>query len=189
VGFTTSLAPALRQQFPQVRAQKLEIRKEMGMARGSTVIGLVKLQKKLDRLPKVAKDMIRDAMESAANEIVAMMKSLVPVLQEPDKRRVSGALRDSIGWTWGQAPKGSFAVATMKGAGVGGDLSITIYAGSRDKGRGAADAFYARWVEFGTRNMAAQPFFFVSWRANKKGVRRKVRAAVRKSAQTVAKGG
>lgn len=159
------------------------------MARGATIIGLTKLQKKLDRLPKVAKEQIREAMASAADEIVAMMKSLVPVLREPGKRRVAGALRDSIGWTWGQAPRGSFAVATMKGAGVGGDLTITIYAGSRDKGLGSADAFYVRWIEFGTEKMRAQPFFYVSWRANKKGARRKVRAAVRKSARQVAKGG
>ncbi|WP_312530742.1 HK97-gp10 family putative phage morphogenesis protein [Paracoccus sp. (in: a-proteobacteria)] len=136
----------------------------------------------------MAKTQIRAKMAESADSIVAMMKSLVPVLQTPDRRRSAGALRDSIGWTWGQAPKGSMVVATLKGAGVGGDLTITVYAGSRDKSRGADDAYYVRCVEFGTSKMEAQPFFFVSWRANRKRAGRKIRAAVRKSARDVAAG-
>jgi len=151
------------------------------MARGATIIGLTKLQRKLDRLPKVAKEHIRQEMAKAADEIVAMMKSLVPV--------DTGALQRSIGWTWGAAPQGSMVVAAMKGAGIGGDLTITIYAGTRDKSLGDDDAFYARWVEFGTANMDAQPFFYVSWRANRKGARAKVRKAVRTAARQVAAGG
>ncbi len=158
------------------------------MARGATIIGLAKLQRKLDRLPKVAKDQIRTKMAEAADEIVAMMKSLVPVLKEPDARRRAGALRDSIGWTWGKAPKGSMVVATLKGAGVGGDLTITVFAGSRDKSRGPDDAYYVAWVEFGTKKMKAQPFFYVSWRANRKPAARKVRKAVRDAARQVARG-
>ncbi len=158
------------------------------MARGATIIGLAKLQRKLDRLPKVAKDQIRTKMAEAADEIVAMMKSLVPVLKEPDARRRAGALRDSIGWTWGKAPKGSMVVATLKGAGAGGDLAITVFAGSRDKGRGIDDAYYARWVEFGTAKMPAQPFFYVSWRANRRPAGRKIRKATRDSARQVAAG-
>lgn len=158
------------------------------MARGTTVLGLARLQRKLERLPEVVKEQIRSKMAEAAEETVAMMKSLVPVLKEPDARRRAGALRDSIGWTWGQAPKGSMVVATLKGAGVGGDLTITIYAGSRDKSRGPDDAYYARWVEFGTRSMPAQPFFYVSWRANRKAAGRKVRKAVRDAARQVAAG-
>lgn len=158
------------------------------MAKGATILGLAKLQKKLERLPAIAKEQIRLKMAEAADEIVTMMKSLAPVLKEPDPRRRAGALRDSIGWTWGQAPKGSMVIASMKGAGVGGDLTITIFAGSRDKGKGADDAFYARWVEFGTKNMPAQPYFYVSWRANRRRAGRKVRAAVRKAARSVAAG-
>ena len=59
--------------------------------------GLDRLNRKLAKLPAVAKQMIRQAMEAKANEIVAMMKNLVPV--------DDGTLRDSIGWTWGKAPK------------------------------------------------------------------------------------
>jgi HK97 gp10 family phage protein len=126
-------------------------------------------------------------MERAAEQIVAMMKNLVPV--------DNGTLRDSIGWTWGKAPKGSLAVAAIKGGKADG-LTITIYAGN-DK------AYYARWVEFGTSPRAnggkfsgtknpgtrARPFFYVSWRANKRSAKRIVRKGVRDAAKKVAAGG
>lgn len=156
------------------------------MAKGATIMGLARLQRKLDRLPKVTKERIRAEMAAAADDIVAMMKRLAPVLKKPDDRRRAGALRDSIDWTWGQAPKGSMVIGAMKGAGVAGDLTITIFAGTRDKGLGADDAFYARWIEFGTMKMPAQPFFYVSWRANRRSARRKVRKAVRDAARAVA---
>ena len=136
------------------------------------ILNLVKLQRKLDRLPQVAKARIRAAMEEAANEIVAMMKSLVPV--------DDGYLRDSIGWTWGKAPKGASIVSTVK-ARLGGDMTITIYAGS-------IEAFYARWQEFGTQDMPASPYFFVSWRANKKSAKATMRKATRAAAKQVAAG-
>ena len=101
--------------------------------------GLDRLNKKLARLPLVAQKRIREAMEQGANEIVAMMKSLVPT--------DSGALRNSISWTWGAAPKGALTLATVKGKG-GSDNTITIFAGN-------ADAYYARFVEFGTASHTA----------------------------------
>lgn len=143
----------------------------------------------MKNLPKVAKTQIRAAIKSAADDIVAMMKSLVPELEKPDKRRRAGALRDSIGWTWGKAPKGSLVVATLKGAGIGGDLTATIFAGTRDKDRGVDDAYYVRWVEFGTVKMKASPFFYVSWRANRKPAKRAIAQAINKAAKTVAAGG
>lgn len=102
-------------------------------------------------------------MEKSADEIVDMMKRLVPV----DK----GDLRDSIGWTWGDPPDGATVVASA----VSSDgIAITIFAGG-------GDAFHARFVEFGTRNMPAQPFFYVSWRANRKRVLARTKRALRKA--------
>ncbi|AXQ93203.1 HK97 gp10 family phage protein [Cereibacter azotoformans] len=144
------------------------------------ILNLARLERKLRRLPTAALAEIKPAMEAAAKEMVAMMKSLVP--------EDTGALKDSIGWTWGKAPKGSMVIAAVK-ASLGGELTITIYAGSRDKGLGDMDAYYARWVEFGTQKMTARPYFYVSYRANKKSAGRKIRAGVRRAAKKVAAGG
>lgn len=151
------------------------------MARGATILGLARLQRKLDRMPKVAKELIRQRMAEVADDTVRMMKSLAG---DP-------AIINSIGWTWGAAPKGSRVVAVAKGAGLGGDLTITIYAGDND-------AFYVWWWEFGTADrvqkttgrragrMTAGPFFFVSWRAQRRSARNKMRRAVRDAARAVA---
>ncbi len=151
------------------------------------ILNLAKLDRKLKRLPAVAKAEIKSGMEVAANEIVAMMKSLVAVDE--------GKLRDSIGWTWGKAPKGSLAVAVLK-SGMAADLTLTIFAGN-------AEAYWARWVEFGTKphdnagkfagtknpGTKARPFFYVSWRANQRAAKSHIRKSVRKSVKKVAAGG
>jgi HK97 gp10 family phage protein len=149
------------------------------------VLRLKELQRKLDRLPRQVKQRIREAMEQGANEIVTMAKSLVPA--------DSGALRDSIGWTYGRAPKGAMTIGKVES--TGGDLTITIYAGN-------SEAFYARWVEFGTSAhtaggkfagatipaIPAQPYFYVSFRANRKRVKGRVTRATTKAAKEVAAG-
>lgn len=136
------------------------------------ILGLARLDRKLKRLPQLAKAEIKAAMEQAAEEMVTTMKSLVAV--------DSGALRDSIGWTWGKAPKGAGIVALAKSS-LGGDLTITVYAGN-------AEAFYARWQEFGTVNTKAQPYFFVAYRAHKKSAKRRIGGAIRKAAKRTVAG-
>ena len=147
------------------------------------IFGLKKLNKKLKKLPEAAERAVRKAMEQGANEIVAMMKSLVPVR--------TGALRDSIGWTWGAAPSGSLSLATVKSA--DGKLTLTIFASD----------FKARWVEFGTAShiaggifegaeipaIPASPYFFVSYRALRKRTKSRITRAINKSAKQVAAGG
>lgn len=148
------------------------------MASATKIIGLARLHRKLQRMPEVAKQRIRVTMEQSADEIVAMAKNLAP--------EKSGALRDSIGWTWGKVPQGAMTLGKVASASLAGDLTITIYAGTRDKKLGDRDAFYARFVEFGTQNMAARSFFFPSYRANKKRARSRVRRSVTKAAKEVA---
>ncbi len=99
-----------------------------------TILGLAKLNRKLAKLPAAAEKRIKEAMGQGADEIVALMKSLVAV--------DSGELRDSIGWTWGDAPKYSQKIATVKSA--DGKLVITIYAGN-------SKVRYAHLVEFATK--------------------------------------
>lgn len=139
--------------------------------------GLDKLNRKLAALPKAFRDEIRAAMVKGAEEMVGMAKRLAPV--------DSGALRDSIGWTWGDAPAGAMTLAE----GTAGDLKITIYAGTRDKSLGDRDAFYAAFVEFGTVKMPANPFFYPSWRTLKKRLISRNSRAVRAAAKKVAGSG
>ncbi len=151
-----------------------------------TVLGLSKLNRKLAKLPAAAEKRIKEAMAQGADEIVALMKSLVAV--------DSGDLRDSIGWTWGDAPKYSQKIATVKSA--DGKLVITIFAGN-------SKVRYAHLVEFATKahqnagrfpgtqhpGTKAQPFFFVSYRALRRRTKSRITRAINKSAKEVAANG
>jgi HK97 gp10 family phage protein len=138
--------------------------------------GEAALKASMMAIPQKIRDEVARELEVQAANVVADMKRLVPVS--------TGALRDSIGWTWGDAPKGAITLGTVRGRRYA-RMAITIYAGTRDKSLGAADAFYARFQEFGTVKMTANPFFYPAWRANRKRVKgaitRAVKRAVRKA--------
>ncbi|AGT08348.1 HK97-gp10 family putative phage morphogenesis protein [Paracoccus aminophilus] len=142
------------------------------------------LKLKLSAIPVKVLEAVKSQMEAYANQIVGEMRMLAPVLAEPDPRRTPGALRNSIGWTWGKAPKGAMTIAEVKGNKIEG-LFITIYAGTRSKSLGGNDAYYARWVEFGTKGAPAQPFFNVTWRANRNRVRQGINRAMKKAVQSI----
>lgn len=136
---------------------------------------LERFKRKLAAMPVAAKEEIRAAIALSADEIVDLMKRLVSV----DK----GDLRDSIAWTWGDAPKGTTVVATTsRGAATAAGLVATIYAGG-------GDAFHAFWVELGTQHMSAQPFFFPAFRVGKKRAQSRIARATTKAAKKVAAGG
>lgn len=124
---------------------------------------------KLKQIPAVAVDAARVAMEEGAQEVVEAMRAAAP-------RGASGDLVASIGWTLGDLPPGTFMIDDIRSGTNKGEqyatLRIKIYAGSND-------AFYARYHEFGTVKMAAQPFFFPVWKARKAEFRNKIRSKVR----------
>lgn len=140
------------------------------------VKGLPQLKRKLEKLRTTTAPQVALAMEASAETICNMMRRLVPV--------DDGDLKASIGWTWGEAPKGSIKITSAKN----GRLILTIYAGDKK-------AFYARWIEFGTASHVQggsrpgtqhpgtppQPFFYPSYRANRKKVKRDISAAIRKA--------
>lgn len=158
-----------------------------------TIKGLSRLQKKLRALPDEVKEQISKAMELSAQDIVDMARNLVPVDEL--------TLYESIGWTWGDPPKGSIVLGRSSRR-PGDGLKITVFAGNDE-------AFYARWVEFGTQphNVAsgggtvagkrslkrggglghpgarAQPFFFVSYRANRRRVLSRISRATNSAAR------
>lgn len=69
----------------------------------------------------------------------------------------TGALRASIGWRRGDSP-----------------LQLRV-------GAGSDDVPYAALVEFGTVETPARPYFFPSYRAQKKKIGRAINAAIRKA--------
>ena len=127
-----------------------------------------RLRARLAKIPDIAREAAAAAMEQGAQEIVDAMKMAAPIER--------GDLRDSIGWTWGEVPAGSFVIDEIRSGKNKGDqyatLRIKIYAGNRE-------AFYARFQEFGTRSQPAQSFFFSTWKAKRAEFRRKIRARVR----------
>lgn len=138
-----------------------------------------RLQARLAKVPDIARAAAARAMEEGAELIVQEMKKAAPVLKDTDnKRRRPGALRDSIGWTWGDVPAGSFTIADIRSGKNAGEqyatLRIRIYAGNRE-------AFYGRFQEFGTKEHPAQPFFVSTWKRHRAGFRRRIRTAVRKA--------
>ena len=122
-------------------------------------------------MPKSVKQEIRDALEQSAEEIVSLARDLVHVDE--------GDLRDSIGWTYGDIRNGSISLGSVLASELTGDLTITVYAGN-------SKAFYARWVEFGTRKMKARPFFYPAYRALRRRVKGRVTRATNKAAKKVA---
>jgi len=131
----------------------------------ANVIGNKALQASLLRVRRKAKAGIKSAMAVSADKVVAQMESFAP--------ERSGDLVGSIGWVWGSdTPKGSFSLGTLSGKNE--NELITIFAGNKD-------AFYARFQEFGTIGMSANPFFFISWRLQKRGVRARMSRAVKKA--------
>ncbi len=151
--------------------------------------GLASLQRKLKALPKAANLAIAPAMEAVAKEVVALARSLASASVD------TGDLQLSINWTWGEAPKGSIVIGKVKDK-MSGNLAITIFAGGDN-------AFWARWVEFGTAphingglfagtqhpGTKAQPFFYPAWRARRRSAKNRISRAITKSARAVAAGG
>jgi HK97 gp10 family phage protein len=144
------------------------------------VEGIAQMQRRLLKVvPESVRAAVRGVLEQSAEEIVATAKSLVPVK--------TGRLRDSIGWTWGDAPKNSLTLGTVRAA-AEGTLRITIYAGNDA-------APYARWVEFGHEahassatgsGAAPHPFFYPAYRLNKKKAKARATRAVSKALKEAA---
>ena len=130
------------------------------------VEGLAKFEARWKRIPQNALINVHAAMEEAATDIVEEMWSRAP-------QGATGRVGASIGWTWGDAPAGSFTIGKVGGKEYS-SLKITIYAGG-------GDAFYAKFHEFGTVKMPANPFFFPVWRARRKRVKGRISRAISKA--------
>lgn len=168
------------------------------------VTGMKSLSAKLTKtMPAQVRSRIKQAMAEGADEMVSTMRNLAPVLKEPKKGRVKGALRDSIVATMGGGDVPAYAAFRSRKHGKSRnskpidapdpDLAVTITAGNNA-------VRYAHLVEFGTAphtnagkfagtehpGTQAQPFFYPGYRANKKRFKSKVRYAIRKGIKEAA---
>lgn len=157
---------------------------------------------KMARIPKDVRPALRKAIEDGAGEVVAFQKRLVSVRK--------GKLRESIKYVMGafKLERSQIAIGQGKAASrdIDGDpdLTATIVAGGKD-------AYYARWVEFGTQGHSLakgarvksgakqnegrqhpgtppKPFFYGPWRASRKKIKSRVTRAVTKAVKSSVQG-
>jgi HK97 gp10 family phage protein len=103
---------------------------------------------------------LRAALAKAGDEFVNTASRLVPVDE--------GDLRNSIKW---EPTKATSADGSRSPA-------VVIQAGADNPGD---EAFYVRFVEFGTPSSPKQPFFFVSYRIIRKKIRGMLSRAITKA--------
>jgi HK97 gp10 family phage protein len=124
---------------------------------------IARIRKKLKAIAPAIERTVAASLEKSAQEIVTLAKHLCPV--------DDGTLRNSIGWTWGDAPEGSVVLAST---GDKAALRITVYAGSDQ-------AFYARWVEFGTKTSLPHGFMLPAYRTLRKRIKSRTNRAISKA--------
>jgi hypothetical protein len=145
------------------------------------VTGIPELKRRFGKIPDALREQLRPELAKAATQIVQTMNALRPI---PEIK---------IEWTWGPPPAGT--VSLGKVAGNDGDREfISIYTNAFTSEYPGGFPAISRWFEFGTLErfhksgkstgfIAAQPYFFPAYRANKAKVRsaiaRKVNKAVR----------
>lgn len=114
------------------------------------VLGLKELDAYLQTLPaKVEAKVLRGAVRAGSNVMAAEARARAPILKEEVDNRVPGALKKSIRIMSTVVRNGT----VLGGVAAGGGAKV-----KRGGIRGMADAFYAKFVEFGTVKMPAIPF-------------------------------
>lgn len=136
--------------------------------------GMADLSRRLRAIPGAVEAELRAQLEREAVKLVSDM-NLVKPLPEIE-----------IGWTWGDAPAGSYALAR---SGNDGRIRVTIYATAKTGDFPGGFPAVARWFESGTGErvtttgarrgrITPQPYFFPVWRANRSRVQSNLRRAI-----------
>jgi hypothetical protein len=146
------------------------------------VQGLDKLRHQLDLIPRRIQDAVKASLEASANSIVSQMNAAKP---HPSI---------VIAWSWNNEQGSGLGVKTYTNRKTGqqgeyGMIALKIRAtGPRLNARIPFDL--AKAYEFGTNlrqqvstkretgAMPSRPYFFPTYRANKRGIRARARAAV-----------
>lgn len=122
----------------------------------------MKLYARLEGVDDILKE-LRQVEKEAKHEVVNVLREQSQLVVEDARDR---------------APKDTGAMAKgIKRSVSAKRLTATISAGGK---AGGADTYYARFVEFGTKNMPAQPFFFPACRAHEEEIGRALSDALAK---------
>jgi len=145
-------------------------------------LGKDKVKRRFLALPEKAREHIAAEFGQGATKVVNQMRRRAPY----DPKNKSGHhLRDSITWTWGNQK-----IAYSQGGGPvrSGEIAIRISAGN-------TFVRYAHIAEFGAAphvvggqfagamhpGQAAQPFFYVTWRAERRSFKARQKRALRRA--------
>jgi len=130
---------------------------------------------RMRRIPRMVEKAAKVAMEKSADEMVEAMRRVAP--------ERTGELKNSIRWAWvgDEDIPGYLRPQTVKSGENKGkefaEMRIVIFAGNRETG----EAFYARWVEFGTSKSRARAFFFPTYRGLRPTAKRRIGRAIREA--------
>lgn len=127
----------------------------------ATVEGLDKLKAKFRGMPIKTQVAAKRALDTGADDLIAMQKRLVPVEE--------GDLRDSI-----RKEKGRTHLSVNVAAG-GAKTTRAVRAGVK------AFYDYALAQEFGTTEMPANPFFWPAYRIKRRAIRARISREIRKA--------
>lgn len=122
------------------------------------VLGVGQLVRKLGRIGDAWQAQCIKDMETGAAEMVSMVKGLAPKGETRD-------LTESVKFERNELKRGP-----------GVEIS-----------EGGKDAFYAVWQEHGRDGQAAQPHFFVAWRALRRRIKSRISRGSRKAMRAAAR--
>lgn len=128
--------------------------------------GIGELKRALADLPgKLRRKALLGPMRKAMKVVLAAARSAVPVLQKPVPYRTPGLLKKRLTVRTSKVSRREGNVGVFVNIRPAAGAKFSTVAGVRvkkkDSQRGAtskADPYYWRFVEFGTRKMAARPF-------------------------------
>ena len=144
-----------------------------------------KLSRKMNAMRSEIREALTRSVEQNAEKVCREMRVFLAVLHPRVARHVE------IGWTWGEAPRGSFTIGKASNGTETTALSVTIYASAK-----SGSGLNAAWFEFGTAErftksgkstgrITAGPFFYTVFRSNRQRVKTSLRAALRRAVKKI----
>lgn len=148
------------------------------MAELQHVAGLKELQKALKELPdRIAKNVLRGAVNAGATVIRKEVQTRAPVYTGPVSQGhpPPGTLKRAVYQKQIKELSNLFKQTAFVGVRKGKQ-----YRKQGKNGNLSQDAYYARFVEFGTANMPAKPFIRPAFEAKKEGATSAIKAYLEK---------